>query len=168
MKPTVCALNVELAEAKKILADNQPLVSLGANLYKLKSINKQPPSLAADRFYAMAQAVMPKASPELISLGGGLIVAGLLASLGTNDNKTISGIHNCIPSPSNLRYVLKKSCEAKFMRISGFVYNYPCSMSCNKGERAGIGSMVKDIYLGYGEQVKSIRLDTNASKEISE
>ena len=42
----------------------------------------------------MAQAVMPKASPEAISLGGGLIVGGILASLGINDNRIISGIPN--------------------------------------------------------------------------
>ena len=74
-----------------------------------------------DRFYAMAQTVIPKSSPEAISLGGGLIVAGLLASLGINDNKIISGIYNCIPSPSNLQYVAKKACGATFMRISGFI-----------------------------------------------
>ena len=60
MKSTIYALNEEWEEAKKILADNQPLVSLGAHLSKLKSINKRPPSLAADRFYDMAQAVMTK------------------------------------------------------------------------------------------------------------
>ena len=64
MKLTICALNSEFAEAKKMLADNQTLVSLGAHLYRLKSINKRPPSLAVGRFYAMAQAVMPKTSPE--------------------------------------------------------------------------------------------------------
>ena len=88
---------------------------------RLKSINKQPPLLAADIFYAMSQAVMPKASTEKISIGGGLIVADILASLGINDNKIISGISNCITSPSNLRYVVKKSHEAKFMTIAGFV-----------------------------------------------
>ena len=63
MKLTICALNAELVEANNMLAENQPLVSLGAQLSKLKSINKWTSSLAADRFYAMAQAVMPKASP---------------------------------------------------------------------------------------------------------
>ena len=77
-----------------MLAENQTLVSLGAQLSKLKSINKRPPLLAADIFYAMDQAVMPKASPETIYLGSGLIVAGLLASLGINNNKTIYGISN--------------------------------------------------------------------------
>ena len=104
-----------------MLAYNQTLVILGAQLSKLKSINKLPPSLAADRFYAMAQAVMPKTSPEAISLGGGLIVSGLLASLGINDNKIIYGISNCIPSPPNLPCVVKKSCEVTFTRITGFL-----------------------------------------------
>ena len=126
-----------------MLAYNHPLVSLGAQLSKLKSMNKRPPSLAADRFYAMAQAVIQKTSPEAICLGGGLIVASILASLGINDNKIISGIYNCIPSPSNLRYVVNKSHEATFMSIVRFVCNYPYSMSWDKGERAGIGRMVK-------------------------
>ena len=86
MNSTVCALNEELAESKKMLADNQPLVSLGDHLSKLKSINKQPPSLAADGFCAISQTVIPKASPEEISLGGGLIVGVLLESLDINDN----------------------------------------------------------------------------------
>ena len=77
-----------------MLADNQPLVSLGTQLYRLKSINKLPPLLAAYRFYAMAQAVITKASPEAISIGGGLLVDGLLASIGINDNKIISGVSN--------------------------------------------------------------------------
>ena len=94
MKSTICALNAELAEAKKMLADNQTLVSLGAQLSKLKSINKRPLLLAADRFYAMYQSVMPKASPETIYLGSGLIVSGLLASLGINNTKIIYGISN--------------------------------------------------------------------------
>ena len=40
------------------------VICLGDQLYKLKSINKRPSSLAADIFYAMYQAVIPKASPE--------------------------------------------------------------------------------------------------------
>ena len=68
-----------------------------------------------------------------------MIVGGLLVILGINDNKIISGILNFIPIPSNLRYVVKKYREAKFMSISGFVCNYPCSMSCNKGfDRVGL------------------------------
>ena len=116
-----------------MLADKQPLVSLSAQLSKLNSINKQPPSLAGDISYTMAQAEMPKASPEAIYIGGGLIVGGILASLGINNNKIIYGISNLIPSPLNLQYVVNKYREDKFISIAGFVYNYPCSMSCDKG-----------------------------------
>ena len=64
IKSTICALNKNLSEAKKMLADNQPLVSSGTQLSKLKSISKRPSSLAEDRFYAMAQSVIPKSSPR--------------------------------------------------------------------------------------------------------
>ena len=37
------------------------------------------------------------------------------------------------------------------MRIAGFLYNYPCSMSYDKGERAGIGRLVKDTAFWDGE-----------------
>ena len=133
-----------------MLSDNQPLLSLGAQLSRLKSIKKRPPSLAAERFYAMAQVVMPKASPEAISLGGGLIVAGLFTSLGINDNKIISGISNFIPSPSKLRYVVKKSRKATLMRIAGFFCNYPCSMSCEQGRACWAWpSGQRDSFLGW-------------------
>ena len=99
MKLTICELNSGFTEAKKILADNQLLVSLGAQLSRLKSINKRQTSLAADIFYAMAQAVMLKSWPEAIYLRGGLIVAGILESIGINDKKIISGISNCTISP---------------------------------------------------------------------
>ena len=99
MKSTICALHAELEESKKMLEDNHKLFSLGTQLSKLKSINKRPSLLAADRFYGMSQVVMPKASTDAIFLGGGLILGGLLASLGINNNKIISGIPNCIPSP---------------------------------------------------------------------
>ena len=89
--------------------------------------------------------MIPKLSLEAIFLGGGLISGGLLANLGINDNKITSGIPNYIPSPSNLRYVAKKSRQAKFIRIKGFEYNYPCSMSFNKVERDGLGCMLKEI-----------------------
>ena len=102
--------------------------------------------MAADIFYAIPQEVIPKTSPEAIYIGGGLLVGVLLEILGINHNKIISGIPNYIPSPPNLRYVVKNYREDKFMRISGFVCNYPCSMSCNKGYRAGLGRLVKDIY----------------------
>ena len=88
-----------------MLADTQPLVSLVSQLSKLNSINKGTSLLAADRFYAMSQAVILKAYTQAISIGGGLIVGGLLEILGINDNNIISGIPNCIPSPSNLRCV---------------------------------------------------------------
>ena len=94
MKLTIYALNAELVEANKMLVENQTLFSLGSHFSKLKSINKQPSSLSTDRFYAMAKAVIMKASPEAISLGGGLIVGGLLESLGINENKMISAIPN--------------------------------------------------------------------------
>ena len=151
-----------------MLSDNQLLVSLWAQLSKINSINKLPPSLAADIIYVMAQAVMLKASPGEISLGGGFIVAGILESIGINDNKIISGISNFIPGPSNLRYVVNKSREDKLMRIAGFVWKYPCSISCDKWERAGLGRLVKDIALLYGELVQPIRLDVDASKGRSE
>ena len=63
MKSTICVLNADLAEGKKMVADNQSLVSVGVQLSKLNSINKIPSSLAADRFYDMAQSEMSKASP---------------------------------------------------------------------------------------------------------
>ena len=107
-----------------MLADNQPLFSAGAQLSKLNAINKLPSSLYTDRFYAMDESVMSKSSPEAICIRGGLIVGGILESLGINDNNIISEIQNCIPSPSNLWYVVKKYREAAFMRISGFVCNY--------------------------------------------
>ena len=84
MKSTLCTLNAELEGAKKMLEYNQTLVSLGDQLYTLKSINKQPPSMAANIFYAMAQALMPRISPYAISLVGGLIVSGLLVILAIN------------------------------------------------------------------------------------
>ena len=68
MKSTICTPNAKLAEAKKILAETQLLVSAGAQISKLNSINKRPLSLATDIFYAMTQAVIPKASPESIFL----------------------------------------------------------------------------------------------------
>ena len=134
-----------------MLADNQPLVSAGDQLSKLKSINKQPSSLSGGIFYAMAQAGIPKASLEGIFLGGGLIVGGLLESLCINYNKIISGIFNYIPSPSNIWYLVKKTREAAFMRIAGFFCNYIFSMSCNNVERSGFGHLVKEIALWGGE-----------------
>ena len=65
---------------------NQSLVSAGAQLSKLNSINKQPSYLSEGRFNATSQSVIPKASSEEISLGGGLIVGVLLESLDINDN----------------------------------------------------------------------------------
>ena len=108
MKSTICTFNADVEEAKNMLAENQPLVSLVTQLFKLKWIKKQPYSLAADIFYVMALAVMPKSLPEAISLGGGLVVGGLLASLGINNNIIISGIPNWSPIPSNSWYVVKK------------------------------------------------------------
>ena len=99
----------------------------------------------------MNQAVIPKVSPEEIYLGGGLIVGGILASIGIKDNNIISGFPNYITSPSKLRYVVKKSREATFMRIALFVYNYPCIILCEKGEHAGLGRLVKEISLRDGE-----------------
>ena len=90
MKSTICALNVELEEAKKMLADNQTLVIFGAQFSKLGSIKKQPSSLSEDICYAMSQAVITKGSPEAISHLGGLIVCVILASLVINNNNIIS------------------------------------------------------------------------------
>ena len=59
MKYFIYALNEELADAKKMLVDNQPLVSVGAQLSKLNSTKKQPSLLATDIFCDMDQAVMP-------------------------------------------------------------------------------------------------------------
>ena len=71
MKSTICSFNAELAEAKNMIVENQTLLILGTRLSKINAINKRPPSLDADRFYAMSQAVMMKSSPESICLGDG-------------------------------------------------------------------------------------------------
>ena len=125
MKVTICALNAEFPEAKDMLSDNRPLFRFGTQLSKLKSINQRLTSLSTDIFYAMYQAVTLKASPEAISLGGGFMVGGILASLDFNDNNIISGITNGIPSPSSLLSVVKKSYEDTSISIAGFVCKYP-------------------------------------------
>ena len=112
-----------------MLANNQLLVHLGYQFSKLKSINQQVSSLAADKFYAMSQALIPKASPEAISFGGGLMVGVILESLGINCNNIVSGIPNVIPIPSSLRYMVKKACEDSFMRIAGVLFGFTCSMA---------------------------------------
>ena len=126
MKYIICELYAELSEANNMLSDNQTLVHLGTHLSKLKLINQRSTSLASDQFYGMHQGVMPKLSPEDISLGGGLIVDGLLASLGINYNTILYGITNGIPSPSSLQYVIKKSREATFMIVAVFVCKHLC------------------------------------------
>ena len=93
----------------------------------------------------MDQAGLPKASPEAIYIEVGLKVVGLLASIGINDNNIIYGIPNFVPSPSNLWYVVKKAREAKFMRIAGFIFNYPCIMLCDKVNSSGLGRLLKYI-----------------------
>ena len=73
------------------------------------------------------------------------MVGGLLVIMGINDNNITSGIPNCIPSPSNLWYVVNKYREDKYIKIPGVFCNYPCIMSCDKVERDGLGRMFKDI-----------------------
>ena len=86
---------------------------------KLKLINKQLSLLAVDISYVTTQTVIPKASSEAISFGGGLIVGGILESLGINNNNIIFRIPNGIPIPSSLWYVAKKArCQ------------FPCYQSC--------------------------------------
>ena len=86
----------------------------------------------------MAQSVMPKASPEAISIGVGLILSGLLACLCINNNMIISGIYNYIPSPSNLQSVLKESHEAIFMRIAGFSAIIPAACHATRESVLGL------------------------------
>ena len=97
---------------------------------------------------------MSKASPEAISLGGELILGGILESLSIKDNNIISRIPNGIISPSSLRCVVKKSHEAKFMRSAGFVCNHPCIISCDYVELDENGRLVKEIDFWDGELVK--------------
>ena len=111
---------------------------------------------------------MSKSLLEEIYIGFGLIAGGILDSIGINDNKIISGIPNDITSPSRLWYMVKKPRESIFMRIVGFVWNYPCRISCNKGESAGIIWMVKDIDVWDDERVQPIRLDADASNRSLE
>ena len=118
MKSTICALKAELEEFNNMLKYNHILVCLGAKSTKQNSINQQPTSLAADRFYAMSQEVIPKASPVAISHGCGLIAGDLLEIIGINDNNIIYFILNGIPILSILRSLVKKVCEAAFMRIA--------------------------------------------------
>ena len=128
MNLTICTFNEDLSEYKKMLAYNQKLVNLGTQLSKLELINQQPISIDVDKFYEMSQAVMPKASSEMIYIGVGLIVGGFLNILGINDKNIIYRVPNGIPSPSSHWSVVKKYLEAKFMRIVGFAYKYLCSM----------------------------------------
>ena len=145
MELTICAFNSDLAEAKKMLKDNQTLFDLGAQLSKLNSINQQSPSLAADQVYDMYQSVVPKSSPDVISIVCGLIVCGLLVIFGINKNKIIYGIMNGIPSLSILRLVVNKSREDAFMRITWFVCKYPFSVLCDKVDCSRIDRLVKSI-----------------------
>ena len=81
--------------------------------------------LAVYSFYAMSQAVMPKASTEAISIEVGLLVGVLLVIMFINYNKIISGIQNVIPSPSSLQYVIKKAREATFKIFQGLYVIIP-------------------------------------------
>ena len=108
--------------------------------------------------------MITEASTYEISIGSGFIVGVLLESLSINDNKIIYGISNCNPIPQKLLYAMKKSRESTFIKISGFVCNYTCRMSCDKGEYAGLGHLVKYISFWDGKLVQSIGLDVDASK----
>ena len=41
-----------------------------------------------------------------------------------------------------------------YIKVAGFVFKYPCRMSFDKGERARLGRLVKQIDFWYGEQVQ--------------
>ena len=86
---------------------------------------------------------MPEASLEEISLVVGLVVGGLLASFGNNDNNIISVIPNGITSTQSLWSVVTKSRKAKFTRMVRFVCNYPSVMSCYKVDCDRFGWLVK-------------------------
>ena len=58
--------------------------------------------------------------------------------------------------------MVKKTREATFVKIAGFVCNYPCSMSWDKGERTEPGRLVKYKAFWDGELVQSMRLDADA------
>ena len=58
---------------------------------------------------------------------------------------------NIISIPSILLYVVKKYHKDTIMGISWFFCKYTCIMSWNKGERARIGRIVKEITFLYGE-----------------
>ena len=64
---------------------------------------------------------MPCTKQEVISIGGGSMVGGILASLGIHDNNIIYGIPDGITIPSSLLSVVDKSHEDTSMRITGFV-----------------------------------------------
>ena len=100
MKLSIFGFRAELAESKKILSYNQTLFCLGAHLSKLNVINQQPTLIYVDQFYAMSRALISKASPEVISLGCGLMVGVPLKCNGINDNKIMYEILNGIPSSS--------------------------------------------------------------------
>ena len=61
---------------------------------------------------------------------------------------------NIIPSPSSLWCVVKKTHEAKFMRIAVFVCKYLCRMSYDKVEHARIFRLVKEIDFWYVGRVQ--------------
>ena len=76
--------------------------------------------------------------------------------------------YNGIHITSRLWSVVNKYHEDVFIRIAGFVFKYPWRIQCDKGERARLGQMVKEIDFWYGEWFQSICIDVNSSKGISE
>ena len=121
----------------------------------------------ANQYYARAWAQCPKISAEALSMMAPLVIAAFLSDMNVDDLIGLENIPKSTPSPKLIRKIVRVSKQAVLIRIAKELEegNVPFCMSHDKGERSGIGRLIKEIsFYDFNEGcVVSIRFDADGA-----
>ena len=147
--------------------ENETNASIGSAISSIATMDGYPSTDQSRRFYALAMADAPSLSVGKLSQISPLIVGAALHDLGLSDKVDLEQLPNITPSQSTLRSILREGRELSLRRVAKALDGgRPVGIAHDKGERAGIGRLIKELswWEDESDRVSDVRVNSDGSK----
>ena len=159
---TINQLENEILKLHEDVFKDEEAVGLGKLLIKLKITTNCPVSPLGQRLYGIAWANLPKAAAKTLTQFIPIAVSAFLADLGIRDRDLLMSVPNITPSIEVLHKAALMGHQQVYKLVANGVKNGMIfGFGHDKGERNGLGRLIRGLSFIADGHVKECKVDAN-------
>ena len=159
---TISQLENDIIELHEGILMNEEAVGLGKLLLKLKKTTNCPVSPLGQRLYGIAWANLPKAAAKTLTQFIPIAVSAFLADLGISDRDLLMSVPNITPSIEVLHKAALMGHQQVYKLVASMVKRGMLfGFGHDKGERNGLGRLIRGLSFIIDGHVKECKVDAN-------